>query len=106
MNEYVYDKINFVTVENNENGTKYDFNCVTGFEEYDHEIVVESSVQVDNLVRGYIGDLFYHTNGFSLQDQHKKVTTVTCFKEVLLARITVSAQPGYAVVWKYNFLKD
>jgi hypothetical protein len=25
---------------------------------------------------------------------------------VLLARITVSAQPGYAIVWKYNFLKD
>lgn len=106
MNEYVYDKINFVTVKNNENGTKYDFNCVTGFEEYDHEIVIESSVQIDNLVRGYIGDLFYHTKGFALQDQHKQVTTVTCFKEVLLARITVSAQAGYPIVWKYNFLKD
>lgn len=106
MNEYVYDKINFVTVQNNENGTKYDFNGVIGFEEYDHEIVVESSVQIDNLVRGYIGDLFYHARGFTLQDQNKQVTTVTCFKEVLLARITVSAQAGYSVVWKYNFLKD
>lgn len=106
MNEYIYDKMICATVKNDENKTKYDFNHVTGFEEYDHEIVIESSVQIDNLIRGYIGDLFYYANGFALQDQKKKVTTVTCFKDVLLARITVSAQSGCPIVWKYNFLKD
>jgi hypothetical protein len=96
--------MNAVTVKNNNN--EYSFNCITGFEEYDHEIVVETDVQIDGLVRGFVGDLFYRTKGTSIKDAKKEVTTVSCFKEVLLARITVSAQPGYAIVWKYNFLKD
>ena len=104
MDEYVYERMNSVTVKNNNN--EYIFNCVYDLEEYDHEIVVESSAQIDGLTRGFVGDLFYRTKGVSLKDEKKEVTTVTCFKEVLLARITVSAQPGYAVVWKYNFLKD
>ena len=102
--EYIYEKMNTVTLKNND--SNYEFRYISGFEEYDHEIVVESSIQIDGLNRGYIGDLFYHTKGYSVQDEKKEVTTVTCFKEVLLARITVSAQPGYTVVWKYNFLKD
>lgn len=104
MNEYIYEKMNSVTIKNNDH--EYYFKCIVGFEEYDHEIVIESGVQIDGLNRGFIGDLFYHTNGFSMQDNKKEVTTVTCFKEVLLARITLSAQPGHAIVWKYNFLKD
>ena len=104
MNEYIYGRMNSVTVKNN--NSEYTFNCISCFEEYDHEIVIESGIQIDGLVRGFIGDLFYRTKGHSLHDDKKEVTTVTCFKEVLLARITVSAQPGYAIVWKYNFLKD
>ena len=104
MNEYVYERMNSVTVKND--SKEYVLDKITGFDEYDHEIVVESSVQIDGLTRGFIGDLFYHTKGVSLQDQSKEVTTVTCFREVLLARITASATPGYTVVWKYNFLKD
>lgn len=104
MNEYVYEKMDFVTVKNNNN--EYTFKHVLGFEEYDHEIVVETEFQIDGLIRGFIGDLFYHTKGSCLQDMNKEVTTVSCFREVLLARITISAQPGHPIVWKYNFLKD
>lgn len=104
MDEYIYERMNYVTVKNN--NSEYDFKHATSFEEYDHEIVVESDTQIDGLNRGYIGDLFYHTKGHELQNYNKQMTTVTCFKEVLLARITVSAQPGCPVVWKYNFLKD
>ena len=104
MDEYVYDKMNSVTVQNNDK--EYTFNYISGLEEYDHEIVIESGIQINGLVRGFVGDLFYRTKGYSLHDDKKEVETVTCFKKVLLARITVSAQPGYAVVWKYNFLKD
>ena len=106
MNEYVYNKISYALIKNDNNNTKYDFDYIISFEEYDHEIVIESSVQIDCLVRGYVGDLFYHANGCDFNDHKKKVTTVTCFKEVLLARITISAQPGSAIVWKYTFLKD
>ena len=104
MNDYIYEKMNCVTVKND--NSKYEFNCVTSFDEYDHEIVVTSNVQIDCLKRGYIGDLFYHTKGHSVQDARKEVTTVTGFKEVLLARITVSSSPGYPIEWKYTFLKD
>ena len=61
MNEYIYDRMNSVTVKNGNN--EYIFNCITGVDEYDHEIVVESGVQIDGLTRGFIGDLFYRAKG-------------------------------------------
>jgi len=104
MMNYAYDKIKLVAVQNNDN--RYEFKSVTALDEYDHEIVVTSSLQLDGLKRGFIGDLFYHLRGFSIEDEKKEVSSVTGYREVLLARITVSAAPGYAVEWKYTFLKD
>ena len=104
MTNYAYDKIKLVAVQNNDN--KYEFKSVTGLDEYDHEIVVTSQLQLDGLNRGFIGDLFYHLRGFSIEDEKKEVTTVTGYKDVLLARITVSAYPDSVVEWKYTFLKD
>lgn len=104
MNEYIYEKMNSVTVKNNDK--EYIFNYISDFEEYDHEIVIESGIQIDGLIRGFVGDLFYRAKGYSVVNDNKEVTTATCFKEVLLARITISAQPGHAIVWRYTFLKD
>ena len=104
MADYIYDRMITVTVKNND--SEFEFKHIMGFEEYDHEIEIETDVQIDCLNRGYIGDLFYHAKGASLHNPQKEVTTVTCFKEVLLARITISAQPNCTIVWKYNFLKD
>ena len=104
MNEYIHDRINSVIVKND--NSEYEFKYVTSFDEYDHEIVVESSVQIEGLQRGYVGDLFYHTRGVAVKDLKTECTSVVGFKDVLLARVVVSAQPGQVAYWRYNFLKD
>lgn len=104
MTNYAYDKIKLVAVQNDNN--RYEFKSVIRLDEYDHEIVVTSQLQLDGLHRGFIGDLSYHLRGFCIEDEKKEVPSVTGYREVLLARITVSAYPGSPVEWKYTFLKD
>lgn len=104
MNNYIYDKINSVIVKNSNN--EYEFKNISSFDEYDHEIVVESAMKIDGLDRGFIGDLIYSARGFASKDINAEVTTTYCYKDVLLARITITSQPGCPIVWKYNFLKD
>lgn len=104
MNNYIYNKVDSIVVKNNNN--EFEFKSVSCFDEYDHEIVVESAMKIDGLNRGFIGDLIYMAKGFNARDINKEVTTTSCYRDVFLARITMSAQPGCPVVWKYDFLKD
>lgn len=101
---YIYDKMDSIVLQNGNNN--YEFKFVTDFYEYDHEIVITSAVQIDGLVRGFVGNLIYVANGSAFEDEHKKVTSTITFKDVLLARIIVSANPGNPIEWRYTFLKD
>lgn len=107
MANLAYERLNCVTLNDNENS--YYAKWITDFTEYDSEIVFETSVQIDGLKRGWIGDLLYHIGkGFDV-DSGKDVDSITYaarFSDVLLARITVSCSPGSCVIWKYTFLKD
>lgn len=102
---FVYDKYNITL---NDNNNRYSCEQVISIDEYDHEITFDTYVPIDGIKRGWIGDLYYHIGGFPITDDKSnvKVTSVTGFKEVLLARITITACPDEAVVWKYTFLKD
>ena len=98
-----YTSINSVTLYN-EDG-KCTFDHITDFAEYDDDIVIESATKIVGLERGWVGDLFYHAKGFMVTDDTKNVNSTACITDVLLARITASAQPGSPVVWRYTFLK-
>ena len=76
-------------------------------DEYDSEIVFETYIPIDGIKRGWVGDLYYHIGGYPFDcTNNTKVTSVTGLKEVLLARVTITARPDEAVIWKYTFLKD
>ena len=84
----------------------FEYEClINSIEEYDHEIVLETQIIIDDMDRGWIGDLYYSGVGLAL-DNTDNITTEVCLKDVLCARITISYQRGSAVTWRYTFLKD
>ena len=105
MVKCVYDEFNITL---NDSNNRYSCEHVVSIDEYDHEIVFETAVPIDGIKRGWVGDLYYHIGGFPITDFNNKVkvTSVTGFKEVLCARITITASTDEAVIWKYTFLKD
>ncbi|MGN0246941.1 MAG: hypothetical protein ACI4DK_13385 [Lachnospiraceae bacterium] len=103
MSKYIYDKFS-ITLSDNDN--QYICNTITNITEYDHEIEFETVVPIDGIKRGWVGDFYYHMKGFAIDNENVGVSSVSCLKEVLCARVTVSADAGAPVVWKYAFLKD
>lgn len=85
---------------------RYVCNTVKNITEYDHEIEFETTIPIEGIKRGWVGDFYYHMKGFNINNDNAKVTSVACLKEVLCTRVTIFAEDGEAVIWKYNFLKD
>lgn len=107
MSNIVFHSLNCVALKDTKN--QYISKYIIDFTEYDSEIIFETSVQIDGLKRGWVGDLFYHIGHGLDVDSGNEVDNVTYaahFSNVLLARITVSCSPGECVIWKYTFLKD
>ena len=102
-----FKSINNVTLKTSNDN--YEVKYISDFVEYDSEIVFETPIQIDGLNRGWTGDLFYHiSDGYDVESGESvdNIKYATYFHDVLLARVTVSASPGYGVIWKYTFLKD
>ena len=108
MANIVFQSLKSVTLKDNNNNI-YTSRYIADFEEYDSEIVFETSVQIDGLKRGWVGTLFYNIgNGYNVDTGNDvdNITYAARFSDVLLARVTVSCSPGSCVIWKYTFLKD
>lgn len=103
MSRCIYDKFSIIL---SDDAFRYICDTVRNITEYDHEIEFETIAPIEGLKRGWVGDLYYHIKGFNIDNDNVGVTSVTCLKEVLCARVTISAEAGEAVIWKYNFLKD
>ena len=104
MVKFIYNKFK---ISLNDTEKRYFCDHVISIDEYDHEIVFETCVPIDGIKRGWIGDLYYHISGFPIDDtNNSNITSVTSFKEVLCAKVTITACQDEAVVWKYTFLKD
>lgn len=91
----------------NDSERRYQCDHVISIDEYDNEIVFETYIPIDGIKRGWVGDLYYHIKGYPIDyNSNVRATSVTGLKEVLCTRITITACPDEAVVWKYTFLKD
>ena len=87
-------------------GSEHNLSCFS-YDEFGNEIYIETCVYNTELLRGWIGDLYYLV--------HKNIDVETCdvsdleikemYKDVLLASVIPYANHGEATVWKYTFLK-
>ena len=104
MDENIYDRISYIAL-NNEDG-RIECKYVVSFDEYDDDITFETDVPIENIQRGWVGDMFVHLVGVKFSDMNKNVTTTKSINNVLLSKITVSCAPNEVVHWRYTFLKD
>lgn len=103
MKKFVYDKFSVTLADFN---NRYICEHIVSINEYDHEIEIDMEVPVEDVNRGWIGDLYLHMKGFALDNVNTGITSVNCLKEVLCARVKVTADIDSTVIWTYVFLKD
>ena len=104
MDKNIYIGMDFITL-NNEDG-RIECNHVVSFNEYDDDITLETDVPIEDIKRGWVGDMFCHLRGFNICNQESKVTTCKSIHNVLFSKFTVSCEPNSPVRWTYTFLKD
>lgn len=104
MDMNVYEMINDIALHN-EDG-RIVCKHIVDFDESDDDIIFVTEVPMENIQRGWVGDMFVHLNGVRLLDMRHDVTATKSINNVLLSKITVSCAPGEVVRWKYTFLKD
>lgn len=96
MNHYIYDEYQCVALtDKNDMYTV----VISSFDEYTDEIIVETNFPIEYIKRGWIGDLAYYLS-------KDKANKCAGFRDVLLARVTVSSNAGCDPFWKYTFLKN
>ena len=104
MSQNVYDVISYIAL-NNEDG-RIECRHVIDFDEICDEITFTTEVPLEDLQRGWVGDMFVHMRGLRLIDMSDNVMTTKSINNVLLSKLTVSCEPGSVVRWRYTFLKD
>lgn len=104
MDKNIYLNVDFIAL-NNDNG-RIECKHVVSFNEYDDDVTLETDVPIEDIKRGWVGDMFCHFRGCKLFDQRHKATCSKSILNVLLSKITVSCEPGSVVCWRYTFLKD
>jgi hypothetical protein len=104
MDKNVYLGVDFIAL-NNEDG-RIECKHVVSFNEYDDDITFDTDVPIEDIQRGWVGDMFCHLNGCNMINQRHKATYSKSIQNVLLSKITVSCEPNSVVRWRYTFLKD
>lgn len=104
MNGNIYINIDFISLNNED--CRIECKHISSFDEYDDEVVFETDVPIENIKRGWVGDMFCHLSGCKILDMRHKVTSSKCIFNVLLAKITICSAPDTCIRWKYTFLKD
>ena len=100
--KHIYERYKITLTDMNET---YLCEHITSIDEYDHDIVVQTIVPIEEIKRGWIGNLTCHLSGCSIENPDNKVNSHVSFKDVLCAKITITADDRI-VTWKYTFLKD
>jgi len=100
-----YEHIEHVICTNS--NTSIDFNFIISFNESDLEIEIETYLPVDNLQRGWVGDIFYEaSSGINIETCEKvNGTYQKRIKDVLLARVNSYKDGQECITFTYTFLK-
>ena len=103
--DIAYERFGDVVLLNS--NTSVALNHINSFNESDLEIEIETYFPVEELKRGWVGDMYYEvTHGMSV-DTNKYVGSKynKCIKDVLLARVNSYKDGPECVAFTYTFLK-
>lgn len=104
MTEY-YDRCKSITFD--DGICKIEFQFVDEVDDYDDYIIVESHVLIDNIDRGWRGDIAFNMVGTDLASKNydEKIHCHTILKDVLCSARTFKSTYDMGVTWYYKFLK-
>lgn len=98
----VYDKCE-ITFNNGVNPINFPY-CVD-LRDYEDTFIIETVVAIDDMKRGWIGDVRIVLRGNKIDDWNKKVVDVVLYKDVLCYRHTIEISDTHPVTYKYMFMK-
>lgn len=78
------------------------------FVDYEDTFVIETRIAIDDMRRGWIGDVQIVLSGRSLDDTgnwNDKVNDVVIHRDVLCYRRIMEFDSEHVAVWKYMFMK-
>ena len=75
--------------------------------DYDDSVVISTSVVIDDIDRGWRGDISFFFKGYNLEGrfEHHDASDSKTIKDVLCRSRTFDKRDGHAIVWTYTFLK-
>lgn len=85
-----------------------DFQFGANILDFEDTFVIETQIAIDDLARGWIGDVRIVFNGRSLDSSdnwNEKADDVVLYKDALCYRRTVEYDYPQAATWKYMFMK-
>ena len=94
-------------VFNNGNGA-IDFQFGAEISDYEDTFVIETQIAIDDIVRGWLGDVRIVFSGHSLDNDcnwNKEAMDVVLYKDALCYRRTVEYNSTEPAVYKYMFMK-
>ena len=97
---------NGVTFNNHK--VSFDHKDVISFEENDNQIIIETTVVIENLERGWVGDIVLHLSGADIDYQTEQIEIDEDFliKDVICIRRELSWKSKETASWRYTFLKN
>lgn len=98
----IYENVTEVILMNDD--VEVSMNAIMSFQDRFDEIKIECADKIDNLNRGWLGDITYVISGINLND-NKKITDTCCIKDALLIRVNTSCDSSSPMTWGYTFLK-
>ena len=77
-------------------------------DELDDSIVINTSVVIDNIDRGWRGDISFFFKGYNLEGKFERHDAFDSkiIKDVLCRSRTFEKRDGHAIIWTYVFLKN
>lgn len=87
--------------------TSASINYVNSFHEDDLEVMIETYTPIDELKRGWVGDMYYEAvRGINIEtSENVNAKYSKCIKDVLLARVNTYKDGSECVIFTYTFLK-
>lgn len=98
----VYDKCE-ITFNNGVNPINFPY--YVDLRDYEDTFIIETVVAIDDMKRGWIGDVRIVLRGNKIEDWNKKAVDVVLYKDVLCYRHTIEISDTHHVTYKYMFMK-
>lgn len=101
----IYDKCESIDFKCYRNENWIHFPYMAEISDNDDSLTISTAVVMDDIDRGWIGDITFNLSGFDLSDNEHTAFRKVKFMDVLCIRRTFNKHHDETAIWEYTFLK-